>query len=227
VTKTWGPFTGRQLTIIIVALVFGVVMIPGAVWAVDTYSNVAIQDPVSGAKAKVASTGALNVGDGSGPLTVNGTVRTHDGDGPMTVDGAVRVDDGAGPLTVDTRMWQVGQYLTVDSMSGCAYFPNPPAGEQVKLRSVFASVNLPDAGLTRVWLYGHYNAGGFLPAVDMTIPFSGKDGHLTDLDLLYMGGGASGTGTGQLETLQVCYQRGSNTPTRALNIVITGERYVP
>ena len=51
--KTWGPFNGRQLTVIAVALIIGVVALPGAVWAVDTFSNVAIEDPVTGVKASV------------------------------------------------------------------------------------------------------------------------------------------------------------------------------
>src|SRR5947208_7709311 len=72
--KTWGPFTGRQLTAIVITLIVGVVMLPGAVWAVDTFSNVAIEDPVSGAKASVDATHHVLVGDGSGALTVDGTV---------------------------------------------------------------------------------------------------------------------------------------------------------
>jgi hypothetical protein len=54
--KTWGPFNGRHLTVIVVALIIGAVLIPSTVWAVDTFSNVAIEDPVSGAKASVDST---------------------------------------------------------------------------------------------------------------------------------------------------------------------------
>ncbi len=63
--KTWGPFTGRQLTTMIVALMIGVIFLPSAVWAVDTFSNVAIEDPVSGTKAGV---------DASHHLLTNGTV---------------------------------------------------------------------------------------------------------------------------------------------------------
>src|SRR5436309_2499091 len=73
-SKTWGPFTGRQLTVIIVALIAGVVMLPGVTWAVDAFSNVAVEDPVSGVKAQVDATRHLVVGDGSGALTVDGTV---------------------------------------------------------------------------------------------------------------------------------------------------------
>ena len=59
--RTWGPFNGRQLTVLIVSLMIGLVMIPSTVWAIDTFSNVAIEDPVSGVKASVDSTKHLAV----------------------------------------------------------------------------------------------------------------------------------------------------------------------
>jgi hypothetical protein len=72
-TPTWGPFTGRQLTtmVIVIAAVIG---IPGTVWAVDTFTNVAIEDPVTGVKASVDATHKVLVGDGSGSLTVDGSL---------------------------------------------------------------------------------------------------------------------------------------------------------
>ena len=73
--RGWGPFTGRQLTTIILAAIIGAVMLPGAVWAVDAFTNVAIQDPVSGVKAGVDSSRRVLVGDGAGPLTVDGTAK--------------------------------------------------------------------------------------------------------------------------------------------------------
>jgi len=76
VGKTWGPFTGRQLTAIVISVIVGVVLLPGAVWAVDSFTNVAIQDPVSGAKASVDAKHHVLVGDGSGSLSVDGTVNT-------------------------------------------------------------------------------------------------------------------------------------------------------
>jgi hypothetical protein len=56
----------------VVALIL-VVGIPGTVWAVDTFSNVAVEDPVTGVKASVDSSKRLKVGDGSGAMTVDGT----------------------------------------------------------------------------------------------------------------------------------------------------------
>src|SRR5438270_2658461 len=68
-TKTWGPFTGRQLTIIVVTLIAGFVLVPSAVWAVDTLTYVTPEDPTSGVRGAVDSTHHLLV---SGP--VSGTV---------------------------------------------------------------------------------------------------------------------------------------------------------
>jgi hypothetical protein len=52
--RSFGPFSGTHLTVIIVAVV-AVVGLPSALFAVDAFSNVAIQDPVSGVKASVDS----------------------------------------------------------------------------------------------------------------------------------------------------------------------------
>src|SRR5690349_3719284 len=71
--KTWGPFTGQQLTVMIsVAIVM--VLFPVGAWAV-TGSNVFVTDATAGTHAKVDSTGHVLVGDGTGPLSVDGTVQ--------------------------------------------------------------------------------------------------------------------------------------------------------
>jgi hypothetical protein len=74
-TPTWGPFTGRQLTTIIVAVLL--TLVPGAVWATATFSNVAIYDPQSEKRAAVDSDRSLRVGDGGGAMTVDGVVRAR------------------------------------------------------------------------------------------------------------------------------------------------------
>ena len=51
--KTWGPFTGRQLTTII-CVVFVTVMFPVGAWAVAG-SNVFVTDAVSGAREAAAA----------------------------------------------------------------------------------------------------------------------------------------------------------------------------
>src|SRR4051812_40653573 len=63
--KTWGPFTGRQLTTLLVAGMVTLVLAPTTVWAVDQFSNVAVQDPVSGVKASVSSSHKVLVDAGS------------------------------------------------------------------------------------------------------------------------------------------------------------------
>src|SRR4051812_32613554 len=67
-------FTGRQVTTMVVAFVVGAVLIPGAAFAVDAFQNVAVEDPVSGAKASVDASHHVLVSDGSGPMTVDGTL---------------------------------------------------------------------------------------------------------------------------------------------------------
>jgi hypothetical protein len=59
-TKTWGPFTGRQLTTIICVLVV-TILLPVGAYAVS-FSNVAITDPGGVNRAKVTAGGALQVG---------------------------------------------------------------------------------------------------------------------------------------------------------------------
>jgi hypothetical protein len=72
-----GPFNGRQLTIMFVTLVVGAVLVPSSVWAVDQFTNVAVQDPVSGNKAKVDGGRHVLVSDGNGSMTVDGTVNSR------------------------------------------------------------------------------------------------------------------------------------------------------
>jgi hypothetical protein len=59
--RNWGPFNGRQLTTIIVALIVGIVMIPATAWAVS-FTNVAITDPGGVNRAKVSAGGSLQIG---------------------------------------------------------------------------------------------------------------------------------------------------------------------
>jgi hypothetical protein len=49
--KTWGPFTGSQLTILLTAAILA--FVPTALWSVEAYTRVVIQDHVTGARAAV------------------------------------------------------------------------------------------------------------------------------------------------------------------------------
>ena len=57
--KTWGPFSGAQLTVIIVAIAV-MVMLPVGAFAVSG-TNSSITDAVSGKQASVNTNGALSV----------------------------------------------------------------------------------------------------------------------------------------------------------------------
>lgn len=59
--KLFGLFSGTHLTIIATAFIG--MLSSGAVWAVDAFSNVAIEDPVSGKKASVDTSRRLVVTD--------------------------------------------------------------------------------------------------------------------------------------------------------------------
>jgi len=61
--RGWGPFSGAQLTTIIVAIVV-MALFPVGAWAVSG-SNSFVTDAVSGQHASVNSTGALNVAQSS------------------------------------------------------------------------------------------------------------------------------------------------------------------
>ncbi|HMN71969.1 MAG TPA: hypothetical protein PKA55_08880 [Rhodoblastus sp.] len=57
--KMFDRLTGAQITVIAVALIAA--LVPGSLYAVAAFTNVAIQDPVSGNRASVDSTGKLAV----------------------------------------------------------------------------------------------------------------------------------------------------------------------
>lgn len=66
-------FSTRQVTAMVVAVSAAIVLAPTTVWAAATASSVRITDG-TGKVAQVDRSGHLIVGDGSGPLTVNGAV---------------------------------------------------------------------------------------------------------------------------------------------------------
>jgi len=68
----FGPFTGNQLTIILLAAIVAAGF-PTTLFAVAAFTNSVLIDAGTGQRARVIG-GALKVGDGVGPLTVDGTV---------------------------------------------------------------------------------------------------------------------------------------------------------
>ena len=49
--RTWGPFTGTHLTVLLTAATL--TMVPTALWSVAAFTNVAIQDPGTGARVAI------------------------------------------------------------------------------------------------------------------------------------------------------------------------------
>lgn len=212
--KTWGPFTGRQLTAMFVALMVGAVMIPSAAWAVDEFTNVAIQDPVSGYKAKVYSGGNIRVSDAAGPMTVDGTVSVS--------------TSKASPLNVQPvgRPWQVGKTIPVDAgaTSSCiTSFPYAPSGTGVFLRSAHASTGF-GSKFDRIYLAAMYDAGGVTKALSVAFPpldAAVWSARIPDMDLIYVGGPQQ---VG-IQTLYLCWTRPSGLPAASLQVVLSGELF--
>jgi hypothetical protein len=109
--------SARQFAGFVAALCLGGAIVPMVVSAATSGpaakrkppTRVVEVDPKTKAAAKIGPGGTRLVGDGSGPLTVDGhvtaavtgAVTASDGSGPLTVDGTVKVANGTGPLTVD------------------------------------------------------------------------------------------------------------------------------
>ena len=169
-------FTGRQVTTMVVALMAAVVLTPGVVGAVDAFTNVAVQDPVTGVKAQVDNARRLLV---TGPVSATGSVIAR-----------------ATPLS-DLR-----RFTSKTSGAGCLTVAVPASGKALVLRtlniditwaetpsSVGLSIDPASAPCTTPYVQqAHFTDRGLIP-VDfgegLAIP-SGKSLHLT----VYNGTGA-------------------------------------
>jgi hypothetical protein len=156
-SKTWGPFTGRQLTAIIVAIIIGAVLVPSAVWAAGTFSHVGVFDATGNNQAGVDASNHLKVGDGSGPLTVDGTVTSH-----------------------ETPLSQLVHYYGfANSAAGCVILATAPAGKAIVLGS--ATINIyadPTPGAFQFAIIYPDTTCGSAPVADVNptslgaVPFS-------------------------------------------------------
>jgi hypothetical protein len=89
-TKRWGPFTGRQLTTIIVGVLLAIAL-PVAANATSTGQDVVITDPTASPEryAKVDANGKLQVGDNHLKTDILGNLKVAPQYGNVTVDGKV------------------------------------------------------------------------------------------------------------------------------------------
>jgi hypothetical protein len=121
-----GPFTGRQLTTIIIALIAGAVLIPTGASAVTALTHVDIQDKVTRTPAGVTPTGNLKVAEAApgaffqnGSTGLSGTytsVGSPPGGSALIVT-TIHVDTTADPTPGNSQ----GLYLNVQDGS-CSGF---------------------------------------------------------------------------------------------------------
>ena len=106
-SKTWGPFTGNQLTILLVAAIAA--FVPGTLMAVDAYTRVAIQDPISGVKSTV---------DAGRRLLVFDPIQNNMGNNPVTF---VRKFFSTGSPCANVYVVPAGKALIIQSFSAYIY----------------------------------------------------------------------------------------------------------
>jgi hypothetical protein len=233
-----------------VALVIGAVLVPSTVYAVDAFSNVVVQDPVTGNEAKVKN-GALRIGDGSGALTVD------DGNSALTVDdgeGSLTVDDGSGPLTVDgavsltgsdnnvnvtsspgnpvntrdTPQWY-GDTMTMSASNGGVACQPIDLAAPRKVRIESASVAISGGGSPSAWLeiWGELTPGGGAGvAGELGFPLVTQAAqffsHSSSRAMnLVVGGGTEFDNDGLIARVSVCL-RAQNPGSSTLRAFVTG-----
>ena len=113
--KRWGPFSGAQLTVILVTLI-AVVALPVGAGAVLSFSNVAITDPGGVNRATVDAAHNLHT-------SVNG--------GTVGVTGAVTATQTPPSLTFHKQ--------AAGSGSGCVTIATAPAGKALVIDEVHVS----------------------------------------------------------------------------------------
>jgi hypothetical protein len=124
-------------------------------------------DPKTKAAAKIGPGGTRLVGDGSGPLTVDGhvtaavtgAVTASDGSGPLTVDGTVKVANGTGPLSIDGTVrsqpvapatpWNQINDIQVSSSTSRAILYTGLGPQKLALTSFTLAAEGPTAGTVR------------------------------------------------------------------------------
>jgi hypothetical protein len=110
----WGPFSGGQLTIIIVTFAI-LLLFPVGAWALS-FSNVAITDPGGTNQAKVTNAGRLKVDTGYAPF---GIARSYS-------------EGGAVARATPANLYRLQGAAVTSSYTAYA---TPPAGKQLVLLS--------------------------------------------------------------------------------------------
>jgi len=159
----------RQATMFVVALLVAMVFAPAAARAAGNL--VSIVDPSTGARAHV-SNGQLEVGDGNGPLTINGNVKATLPN-PQPIAGTVNVQNTvAAPLhvsvenTVGAPVPISGNVTVADTLSARHALPETPFWEF-----------LPVDGSLTANMFGPEESTTILAITSFTIVNGGADTH--------------------------------------------------
>ena len=141
--KGWGPFSGSQLTIMVVTTLLSLA-VPGMLWASGVnFSYVSVYDPSSGRALKLGRGGAVPVISGPTPLLA----RVYNGSAPINVSGTVTAPE-ASPKTF------ISFYQEVSSVLGCVKLVEPPAGKGVIItRILLSTFNNPSPGSAQVVVF--------------------------------------------------------------------------
>lgn len=172
-----------------IALIALFLALGGSALAASRAGLVRIADSKKASRvARVDPSGRLEIGDGNGPLTVDGNVKVDNGSAPLTVAGNVKVDNGTGPLavdgTVDTQPAAPSAYLHTATFSitqarGCVQVAQPPTSQAMVVGDVRIDVfNVSTTGPDQdIALYGDSTCttqvGDVNPATvgETTLPF--------------------------------------------------------
>jgi hypothetical protein len=128
--RGFGPFTGAQVTVIVVT--FAVLLLfPVGAWAAFTVSHVTITDNGGVNTANVDAGHHLLVGDGTGPLTVDGTVSGR----PLPPVSAFQFNNDT--ATGDTFVLGPAPLSTAINLTSLTVSVPPNQNGDVQLRAVF------------------------------------------------------------------------------------------
>jgi hypothetical protein len=116
-------FTGRQITVVVVAIAVAIISFPVGVYAA-AITKVGIVDPSNTSRVAHVSGGKLEVGDGSGALTVNGTVLPYDAATVFTV-----FHDLTGGTPLVKSGVPAGSKIMITSITASNFGPSPASAD--------------------------------------------------------------------------------------------------
>lgn len=190
--KRWGPFNGRQLTTMFIALIVGLVAIPTGAWAANNLSKVKIVDAHGTNVAQVDPAGDLKVVSvpqiGQALFTEEAfssvgacTTLAHPPSNKTLVVSAINVDVASGTFPAEIEILSSKSTCTSGNIAGAGYVTFPAAGSYeltypsgLALKAGTTLVARVHNGVTatfRTVTNGYLRVGSDCPAVQSTTCF--------------------------------------------------------